>query len=222
MKSRRHLSILLLVASVFLFLVSSCGIPTYIVPSRTTITKGTYDEENKKLTFGLTYSAESEDPSSDYVGLLLLFYLGDSTNSASTSINSKFSSQFKKSKYDGDFVTIKENTPVLSYTYSEIEYKIYAFEVGGNVISNPVYTLDIPDNPAVYNITLEYLKDEKKVKMYCSEIPLPEEGIELDFYDDFDVPIETSFIHIYGAMSVQSSNYSNIYWSDLQYCGFIQ
>ena len=224
MKSRRHLSILLLVASVFLFLVSACGIPTYLVPTTSTITKGTYDEYNNQLTFSVKYAADTEDFSADHVGLLLLFYLGDSTNSVSSSIVSKFSSQFKKSKYDGDFVSVKENTPVLSYTYSEIDYKIYAFEVEGKAVSNPSYTLDIIDNPANYSITLTYYKDEKSINLSCPQLP----GVEftLGFYDDFVFPlseqgIDKTYIHIYGAISVQSSNYSNIYWSDLQYCGYI-
>ena len=221
MKSRRHLSILLLVASVFLFLVSSCGIPTYLVPTTATISKGTYDESSNQLTFSVKYAADTEDFSADHVGLLLLFYLdsvGADTNNESN-IKSKFSSQYKKSKYDGDFVAIKDNAPILDYTVNEKQYKIYAFEINGQAVSNPNYTLEIIDNPASYSITLEYLKES--INLTCDKLP----GVEykLGFYDDFKIPDENNntYILVYGAISVQSSNYSNIYWSDLQYCGYI-
>lgn len=226
MKSRRHLSILLLVASVFLFLVSSCGIPTYIVPTTSSINSGTYVEADNTLSFSVKYAADTEDFSADHVGLLLLYYLdsvGADTNNSSN-IKSKFSSQYKKSKYDGDFVTIKDNTPIFDYTVSDTQYKVYAFEIDGKAVSNPSYTLEIIENPAAYSISLEYNKDEKSVYLTCPQLP----GLEykLDFYKDFVFPyndqgINKNYILIYGALSVQSSNYSNIYWSDLQYCGYI-
>ena len=214
MKSRRHLTmLLLLVASVFLCLVS-CGVPTYLIPDTTKITKISNDKT--ELKFRLQYSSPSDDPSKDSVGLLLLYYLGDSTNSASSSINNKFLSAYRPSKYDGYTINLSDNTTVLSYTYSEIKYDIYALEMDGVHVNAPYYDMFIDDNPATYTITLSYDDTRREITLTCDE----DETLDRTFtlYENFPA-LDTNTLHIYGAMSVQSSNYSNIYWSDLQYAG---
>ena len=47
-----------------------------------------------------------------------------------------------------------------------------------------------------------------------------EESISLNIDDDIDLTI-TSYLHIYAAISVQSSQYSNIFWSSLSHVGTI-
>jgi len=214
MKDRRHLTmLLLLVASVFLCLVS-CGVPTYLIPDTTKITK--ISDSKDKIQFSVQYSAPSEDPSKDSVGLLLLYYLGDSTNSASSSINSKFLSKYRPTKYDGSSIPLSDNTTVLSYTYSDISYDIYALEINSEHVNAPFYDLTIDDNPAYLTIELEYDEDARVIELRCAEDPTLDTVFTL--YENFPA-LDTNTLHIYAAISVQSSNYSNIYWSDLQYAG---
>ena len=44
----------------------------------------------------------------------------------------------------------------------------------------------------------------------------------LSLHDDFEPTLDNNYIHIWGAVSVQGKSYSNIYWSDLQYCTSLQ
>lgn len=214
MKSRRHLSILvLLVASVFLCLVA-CGVPTYLIPDISKVSRISNDKTTLK--FSVQYSSQSEYPSKDSVGLLLLYYLGDSTNSAISSINNKFLSAYRPSKYDGYSINLSDDTAVLSYTYSDISYEIYAMEIDGSHVNAPFYNMSIGNNPAFYTIELSYDDSVREISLSCAEDP----GLDRVFtlYEDFP-PLDVNTLHVYGAISVQSTNYSNIYWSDLQYAG---
>ena len=214
MKSRRHLTILLLlVASVFLCLVG-CGVPTYLIPDTAKISK--ISEDKTTLRFSVQYGSQSDDPSKDSVGLLLLYYLGDSTNSASSSINNKFLTTYRPSKYDGYSINLSDNTTVLSYTYSDISYEIYAMEMFGSHVNAPYYDMPMSSSPVYYTIELSYDDDTRDISLSCAENPSLNRVFTL--YEDFP-PLDTNTLHIYGAISVQSTNYSNIYWSDLQYAG---
>ena len=214
MKSRRHLTILLLlVASVFLCLVA-CGVPTYLIPDTAKITR--ISDDKTLMKFSVQYSAQSEDPSKDRVGLLLLYYLGDSTNSASSSINNKFLTTYRPTKYDGYSINLSDDSTVLSYTYSEIKYDIYALEMFGEHVNAPYYDLPIVNNPAYYTFELSYDDTARAISLSCAEAPSLNRVFTL--YEDFP-PLDTNTLHIYAAISVQSTNYSNIYWSDLQYAG---
>ena len=214
MKDRRHLTMLiLLVASVFLCLVA-CGVPTYLIPDTAKVSK--ISDSKDKIEFSVQYSAPSEDPSKDSVGLLLLYYLGDSTNSASSSINGKFLNAYRPTKYDGISIPLSDNTTVLSYTYSDISYDIYALEINGAHVNAPFYNMKLDSNPTTLTLYLTYYDATRTLILTCKE----DSSLEITFtlYEDFP-PLDTNTLHIYGAISVQSPNYSNIYWSELGYAG---
>ena len=214
MKDRRHLTMLiLLVASVFLCLVA-CGVPTYLIPDTAKIARISNDKT--EINFTVQYSAPSEDPSKDSVGLLILYYLGDSTNSASSSINGKFLNTYRPTKYDGISIPLSDNTTVLSYTYSDISYDIYALEVNSEHVNAPYYDLTLKNNPETLTIKLTYDDDLRVIFIECAEDPTLNRVFTL--YENFPA-LDTNTLHIYAAISVQSTNYSNIYWSDLQYAG---
>lgn len=216
MKSRRHPFIAVIaMASVFLCLLASCGIPTYLTEVSATITA------SNDSTFALYYDSESVSADSDKVGLLLLYYIGDSTNSAKSSVNTQFKNKFRPTQYDGSTVNAEANTPVLTYNSSNnTTYEFYAFETGSGVVEAPLYTYQIQDNPAYLSVELTYDETHKTIDMVVKNsllVVIAEQTLIL--HDDFQPSLDNNYIHIYGAVSVQGKNYSNIYWSDLQYCG---
>ena len=113
MKSRRRISIsLLIAASVFLCLLASCGIPTYIVPN-VNFTPGT---TSSSTTFSVSYIG---DGVGDYgkVGLIILYYpdKADKVDSQdNTNIVTRFSSNYKGSTYNGSVIEAKSGEPVFS------------------------------------------------------------------------------------------------------------
>ena len=118
MKGGRHLTVIaLLVASVFLSLITACGVPTYLVPDVASVYRDSY--LMNVLDFTASYSAESVNPSADKVGLILLYYRGDSTNSAGTTIT------FTGAPVSGTTKTV------------ELDYNGSAQFAGVNLVGNP-------------------------------------------------------------------------------------
>ena len=218
MRSRRHPFIeLIAMASVFLCLITSCGIPTYLTEVNATITA------SNASTFSLHYDSESVSADSDKVGLLLLYYIGDSTNSAKSSVKTQFKNKFRPTQYDGSTVNAEADTPVLTFNSSNTTYDFYAFETGSGVVEAPLYTWQIQDNPGNYSVELTYDETQKTVNMTVkNSLLVTVSEITLVLHDDFEPSLENNYIHIFGAVSVQGKSYSNIYWSDLQYCGSLQ
>jgi hypothetical protein len=157
------------------------------------------------------------------VGLLLLYYVGDSTNSAKSSVNTQFKNKFRPTQYDGITVNVEADTPVLSYKSSDTNYEFYAFETGSGVVQAPLYTYQIDDNPANYSVSFTYNSSSKTVDMVVRNSLLSVIAEEtLSLHDDFEPTLDNNYVHIWGAVSVQGKSYSNIYWSDLQYCASLQ
>ena len=210
--------IFIVAASVFLCLLASCGIPTYLTEVNAKITS------NADPSFSIHYDSESESKDTDKVGLLLLYYVENSANSAKNLVNTQFKNKFRPTQYDGITVNVEADTPVLSFkTSDDINYELYAFETGSGVVQAPLYTYQIDDNPANYSVSFEYNSSSKTVNMVVKNSLLAVIAEEtLSLHDDFEPSIENSYIHIFGAVSVQGKSYSNIYWSDLQYCASLQ
>ncbi|MBO4394186.1 MAG: hypothetical protein J5800_07580 [Spirochaetales bacterium] len=223
MKSRRRISIALLIAaSVFLCLLASCGIPTYIVPT-VTFKKGT--TTSASTTFTVTYKG---DAVGDYgkVGLIIMYYPDKAVvdSSDSSKIVSKFSSNYKVSTYDGVVIDVRKNEPVFDITTTQTESgtgSVYAFELDEKAVESPTYTLSMSTSGDFSSsIKLELIDDEGvgKIKMYVDG---EEQGTYLTIDDDINLSI-TSYLNIYAALSVQSSQYSNIFWSSLSSVGAIK
>ena len=209
--------IFIVAASVFLWLAASCGIPTYLTEVNAKITS------NADPSFSIHYDSESVSKDSDQVGLLLLYYVGDSTNSAKSSVNTQFKNKFRPTQYDGITVNVEADTPVLSYKSSDTNYEFYAFETGSGVVQAPLYTYQIDDNPANYSVSFTYNSSSRTIDMVVRNSLLSVIAEEtLSLHDDFEPTLDNNYIHIWGAVSVQGKSYSNIYWSDLQYCASLQ
>ena len=216
MKSRRHPFIAVIaMASVFLCLLASCGVPRYLTDVTTTLTP------SGDSTFNLYFNSDSDSPDADKVGLFLIYYICDSNNTVSLStLNTQFKNKYRPTQYDGSTVNAEANTPVLKYNSSNTSYEFYAFETGSGVVEAPLYTYQIQDNPAYLSVELTYDETHKTIDMVVKNsllVVIAEQTLIL--HDDFQPSLDNNYIHIYGAVSVQGKSYSNIYWSDLQYCG---
>lgn len=214
-----------MVASVFftlLALLSSCGVPTYIVP---TVKFTPISSEDQTTEFKVSYSSDSSVSGSvDKIGLLLVYYLDDSSgaNSEKSRIPSNFKSTYVTSTNDGRVVYISDiDDPVVSYTYNSADYNAYAFSVDGSAVAAPYYTY-LPfgglDNTQSVNLTLKLTYDNslKTVALEDSD----SNSTTLGFDSSFN-PSSKQHIRVFAAVSVQSENYSNIYWSALTNVGDI-
>ena len=215
MKSRRRISIALLIAaSVFLYLLPSCGIPTFIVP--TVNAQNTASSPNS-TTFNVSYKGDSVG---DYgkVGLILVYYLDSSEtgtidSSDKSKIQNTFTSKYKVSTYDGVIVSVDADSKLFDFTtYKGDTGSVYAFELDGNQIEAPAYTLSMSTNGDFSSsITLDYIS-ENTIQMTVDGT-VQESHLTMDKAD--------KSIHVFAAVSVQSSQYSNLYWSSLFHVGCI-
>lgn len=216
MKNRRLTSLMILtVASVFLFFILSCGIPTYIVP--TVNVSGVSSGDNQE-SFRLSYTCEDVVGNEGRIGLLLLYYVDNTAPSSNSTIVTKFKNTFVPTSYNGVNVDVEQNTPVMTVTSSSSETNIYAFTVNGSLISDPMYTFALP-------VTGDFTR---KVGLQYNE-----NGIIELFMDDSDTGLmlgldpstqvnEGNYIAVYAAVSVKSTSFTNHYWSDLKFVGYIR
>ena len=209
MRSRRHTSMFILaVASVFLFLAVSCGIPTYIVPK---VSFSSVSSGNNADSFTVAYNCSDSLGDSGRVGLLLLYHIEETTPPSRSAITSEFKKQFVPTEYNGANVDVTEGSPVL--TASSIN--VYAFMQNGSVVADPDYSLLLPNSDDFsLNLTLKYINgiiylylDESQLLATLTLDPVTEVG---------------NYIGVYAAVSVKSNSYTNHYWSDLKFVGYIR
>ena len=193
MRSRRHTSkYILAVASVFLLLFVSCGIPTYIVPK---VTFSSVSSGNNTDSFTVAYNCSDSLGDSGRVGLLLLYHIEETTPQSRSAITSKFKSQFVPSEYNGANVDVTEGTPVL--TASDIN--VYAFKKNGSVITDPVYTVLLPNSDDFSrNVKLVYNNGE--ILLILDELQVA--TLTLD-----PATAVNNYIGIYAAVSVKSNTF---------------
>ena len=208
MRSRRHTSMFILaVASVFLFFAVSCGIPTYIVPK---VTFSSVSSGNNADSFTVAYNCSDSLGDSGRVGLLLLYHIEETTPPSRSAITSEFKKQFVPTEYNGANVDVTEGSPVL--TASSIN--VYAFEKNGLVITDPDYTVLLPNTDDFSrDVKLDYL--DGKILLSIGGIQV--ETLTLDPSTEVG-----NYIGVYAAVSVKSNNYTNHYWSDLKFVGYIR
>ena len=216
MKSRRRISIALLIAaSVFLCLLASCGIPTYLVP---TVNAQNTSSSANSTTFNVSYKGDSVG---DYgkVGLILVYYLDSSEtgtidSSDKSKIQSTFTTKYKVSTYDGVIVSVDAESKLYDFTsYKGSTEGVYAFELDGNQIEAPSYTLSMSTSGDFSSsIKLDYIAE--------NTIQITVDGTVQEAYLTLD-NVDKS-IHVFAAISVQSSQYSNLFWSSLFYVGCIK
>lgn len=210
MRSRRHTSkIILAVASVFLFLLVSCGIPTYIVPKVDFSNKNPGDNSDS---FTVTYNCSDPLGDSGRVGLLLLYHIEQTTPTSRSAITSKFKSQFIPSEYNGANVDVTEGEPVLNAN----DINVYAFRKNGSVITDPDYTT-LLSNSDDFSRDVALAYHDGAISLSIGGMPIS--TLSLDPATEVG---DSQYIGIYAAVSVKSNSYTNHYWSDLKFVGYIR
>ena len=210
MRSRRHTSkIILAVASVFLFLLVSCGIPTYIVPK---ISFSNVKSGDNAESFTVAYNCSDSLGDSGRVGLLLLYHIEQTTPTSRSAITSKFKSQFVPSEYNGANVDVTEGEPVLNAN----DINVYAFRKNGSVITDPDYTM-LLSNSDDFSRDVALAYQDGAISLSIGGMPIS--TLSLDPATEVG---DSQYIGIYAAVSVKSNSYTNHYWSDLKFVGYIR
>ncbi|MBR5098483.1 MAG: hypothetical protein IK091_04590, partial [Spirochaetales bacterium] len=185
----------------------SCGIPTYIVPK---VSFSSVSSGNNADSFTVAYNCSDSLGDSGRVGLLLLYHIEETTPPSRSAITSEFKKQFVPTEYNGANVDVTEGSPVL--TASSIN--VYAFEKNGLVITDPDYTVLLPNTDDFSrDVKLDYL--DGKILLSIGGIQV--ETLTLDPSTEVG-----NYIGVYAAVSVKSNNYTNHYWSDLKFVGYIR
>ena len=208
MNSRRHNAIiLLLMASVFFFL-SGCGIPTYYVPERAELVKGTKNESGG-ISFTLTYEGIED---SIHVELLLLYC---SNNDNTDKIKKAFENTCIQNQIDGIPLIEKDGKVTLDGSID-----VYIFK---SADSNPLgaqnYTYKIDGNGSYsFNLKCEEKDDSTSATLTCFKGNSDQGEVKkLTFTGDLN-----NGIRVFGAISVQpEKQYSNVYWTKLVDLGVI-
>ena len=220
MKNRRLTSLIILTAaSVFLFFCLSCGIPTYIVPK---VSFSTVSSGDNTDTFKVTYSCEDVVGDQGRIGLLLLYYVDSTAPSSNSAIVSKFKNTFVPTSYNGVNVDVEQNTPVLNITVTSSgenkDINLYAFTLNGSLISDPLYTFSLPvTGDFTKKVTLNY-KDDGIIGL---NVDGSQTGLNLGL-DPLSQVNDGNYIAVYAAVSVKSTSFTNHYWSDLKFVGYIR
>ena len=210
MRSRRHTSkIILAVASVFLFFLVSCGIPTYIVPK---VSFSNIKSGDNAESFTVAYNCSDSLGDSGRVGLLLLYHIEQTTPTSRSAITSKFKSQFVPSEYNGANVDVTEGEPVLNAN----DINVYAFRKNGSVITDPDYTT-LLSNSDDFSSDVALAYQDGAISLSIGGMPIS--TLSLDPATEVG---DSQYIGIYAAVSVKSNSYTNHYWSDLKFVGYIR
>lgn len=212
MRSRRHTSkIILAVASVFLFFLVSCGIPTYIVPK---ISFSNVKSGDNAESFTVAYNCSDSLGDSGRVGLLLLYGIYGSTPQSSDykPIETQFKKMFVPSEYNGANVDVTEGEPVLNAN----DINVYAFRKNGSVITDPDYTT-LLSNSDDFSRDVALAYQDGAISLSIDRMPIS--TLSLDPATEVG---DSQYIGIYAAVSVKSNSYTNHYWSDLKFVGYIR
>lgn len=222
MKSRRLSSVMhiLIVASVFLF--SACGIPTYIEPK---ISIKSVDSSTS-LNFNVKYASEnSGHANAEKIGLIL-FYNIDSGSLAGTQtsyVKSWFSKNARTTERDGVVVSPEYSKEIAKLKgTNDQEFDLYVFDKLHYAVTAPEYNYALDDSSGPINLEFRLSYDaDNRVNMQVYENSVL--SVSTILYLDADLTLDaTDSFSIYGAVSVQSDNYSNLYWSDLTYIGALR
>lgn len=207
MNSRRHNAIILLImASVFFFL-SGCGIPTYYVPKTAELVK---ESESDGINFTLTYeTGEGVDRNSIHVELLLL-YCSDSDNS--DKIKKAFENTYIQNQIDG--IPLIEDNGKVTLDGSDV-YIFKSADSNPSGAQNYTYKID-GDGSYSFNLKCEKKVDSTSATLTCSKENSQQGEVTSTLNGDL-----SKGIRVFGAISVQPKQYSNVYWTKLVDLGVI-
>ena len=241
---------LLLKASAFFLLITllfSCGIPTYfyVIPK---FSQGTGDSSNISGTF--TFSDPYNNFSWIETGTgpsVMLAYIVTSSPSI-PSFRSQFSSSYKNKRANNNGVAVEEDA-LLTYDNGGYVYKLHRFsDENFTVFDKPQYTAYDNNHNALtvkiilsknadnfLNLTITDGNDSLPAYPYTysgsQSLARFDGSAFLDSYPnntgdypDYTILSEPDglFCHVYAAVNVSQGDFTNNFWTDLQYMGYIE
>lgn len=206
MKRRRHiLCILIIVASLF---ISSCGVPTICTLNNISISKISSTTDNT-----IEFSVKGTDSDLSLVsescpGLLLCYVESDDfTPINASTITSAFSKTVTNKVY------INDDNLILTVE----DYKLYAFQAdtAGTRVSTPSFSLNL-HKYINYSTTMDAQLNIEYAG--AQEFTVGGKSIYIHEITDID---KQQYIHVFAAFSAEQGDFTNSYWSNLVYLGYI-
>lgn len=189
-------------ASIFLF---SCGIPTICTLNNISI-----KPVNKVQSLEFTVKGTDSDlsvVSESCPGLLLCYVVTDNfTFTDSSKINSAFSKTVTNKVY------IQDDSLILSTD----DYNLYAFQADeeGTRVSTPSFSMNL--HPYIFYKTT---MNADLVMEFEGDREFTVGGNSLYIHNVSDP--DYHYIHVFAAFSAEQGDFTNTYWSGLEYLGYI-
>ena len=226
LKSSKTVSVFLFILCACVLVLISCGIPTYWQPKNSTVlTKGSSTSNSEvDFTVDVQFYSGDDGTNAPKLGLVLLYVCSESTYSSTfeSELVKTFNSEYRGTIPNGlSSLSCDLNTPLWTFTSNDTEYSVYAFTTTtGEAISAPGYNRALAfTSDTSCNFNLKLNSDASAI----SGVDLVVDGITegtLDFgLKDLTSLQNSNYIQVYAALSAQGENYSNIYWSNLNYVG---
>jgi len=242
MKKRCQVIFLIILVSFFI----SCGIPNYFFLEDSDYIFSSSKESETKFETSLSINDQEElNKLEEGLGMVYFYYIStDSTNT--TKFISEFSTKFRGSIGLGIIGAPNdlENGPVISYS-TEGESNKYDLYVLTTSLSNPeppdYHELIVLDSTISFDSTFE-LKTEIDGTKYISYsntnndinflrsnqsgfVPFSEEidsDTDLDYSQISSTNAPIYYIHIFSSFTAQEGNFTNRWWSKLEYLGSLK
>lgn len=229
--SYRHRTIMVLMIVAVSVFLCSCGIPNYWSPSNTTVVRKVsgVGEDAVGFNVNVEYYAGDDGDNAPNIGLLLLYIYSDEAYASTDSeLVKKFNSNYRGSsstEINGiSTITAENNEPIWEFTVTDATYGVYAFtDANGDAVKAYKYNLDISSGTNINSNYILKLADdiERGIILYDAAnetTPIAQYAFGLDS-ESFEKLKNSSYVHVYAAVSAQGNGYSNLYWSSLVHVG---
>lgn len=198
-----------------LIFITSCGIPSILVPSSSSFRIINNNDNTGKI---VVDSELKNNYIKDGYPILYLFYTISNTNDNDNLIKA-FNSEFCNSR-NGLLINQEENNSFYEYTYGDKKHSLYSLinENNENIIINEScnYRIDYNDNGRVKL----FLLDQDNNEIQCINLirynrSLFNQISNIEELDDLSYEENQTTVYIYALLSAQFDSFTNIYNTEL-------
>lgn len=198
-----------------LIFITSCGIPSILVPSSFSFRIINNNDNTGKI---VVDSELKNNYIKDGYPILYLFYTISNTNDNDNLIKA-FNSEFCNSR-NGLLINQEENNSFYEYTYGDKKHSLYSLinENNENIIINEScnYRIDYNDNGRVKL----FLLDQDNNEIQCINLirynrSLFNQISNIEELDDLSYEENQTTVYIYALLSAQFDSFTNIYNTEL-------
>lgn len=198
-----------------LIFITSCGIPSILVPSSLSFRIINNNDNTGKI---VVDSELKNNYIKDGYPILYLFYTISNTNDNDNLIKA-FNSEFCNSR-NGLLINQEENNSFYEYTYGDKKHSLYSLinENNENIIINEScnYRIDYNDNGRVKL----FLLDQDNNEIQCINLirynrSLFNQISNIEELDDLSYEENQTTVYIYALLSAQFDSFTNIYNTEL-------